>query len=85
MMQPIGIIHSDYKQKEGVPIQGKLSKGSKGWIEVFPEYKDGLKDLDGFSHIYLIYEFHLSEGYSLHVRPFLDDDIRGLFATRAPR
>jgi tRNA-Thr(GGU) m(6)t(6)A37 methyltransferase TsaA len=83
--KPIGIIHSKYKKKKGVPIQGTLSKSSKGRIKIFPEFKDGLKDLDGFSHIFLIYQFHLSKGYSLLIKPFLEDKEHGLFATRAPR
>ena len=83
--QPIGIIYSKYKQKEGVPIQGVLSCDSKGWIEIFSEYKDGLKDLEGFSHIFLIYPFHLSKGYSLLTKPFLEDNKHGVFATRAPK
>ena len=57
----------------------------EGTVEIFPKFKKGLKDLDGFSHIILIYHFHESEGYSLLCRPFLDDVERGLFATRAPR
>lgn len=81
----IGIIHSEYKQKEGVPIQGILSERSKGWIEIFPEFKEGLKDIDGFSHIFLIYCFHLSKGYSLLTKPFLEDKEHGVFATRAPK
>ena len=83
--KPIGIIHSDYKQPEGVPIQGTLFENSKGWVEVFSENKDGLKDLDGFSHIFLIYHFHLSKGYSLSARPFIDDEERGVFSIRAPK
>ncbi|MFP4189676.1 MAG: tRNA (N6-threonylcarbamoyladenosine(37)-N6)-methyltransferase TrmO [Candidatus Woesearchaeota archaeon] len=81
----IGKIHSEFKDKEGVPIQGALTKDSKGMVEVFPEYKDGLKDIEGFSHIYLIYEFHRSEGYSLLTKPFLEDVYHGVFATRAPK
>ena len=83
--RPIGIIHSEYKQKEGVPIQGILSKESKGWVEIFPEFKKGLKDIDGFSHIFLIYCFHLSKGYSLLTKPFLENKKHGIFATRAPK
>ena len=83
--KPIGIIHSEYKQKEGVPIQGVLSKRSKGWIDIFPEFEEGLKDIDGFSHIFLIYCFHLSKGYSLLTKPFLEDKEHGVFATRAPK
>jgi len=83
--KPIGLIHSDYKEKEGVPIQGALAKNSKGTVEVYPEYQAGMKDLDGFSHIILIYHFHRSKGYSLLARPFLDDKHRGIFAIRAPK
>jgi len=68
-----------------VPIQPKAAKGVKGTIELFDEFKEGLADLDGFSHIILTYHFHLSEGYSLKVKPFLEDTLRGLFSTRAPR
>ena len=59
--------------------------GIAGTIELDPEYEGGLKDLEGFSHIILIYHFHLSTGFSLMVKPFLDDMLRGLFSTRAPR
>jgi len=82
--KPIGIIHSPFKVIEGTPIQPTGAEGIKGKIEVFEEYLAGLKDLDGFSHIILLYHFHLSKGYSLGVKPFLDDKIRGLFATRSP-
>ena len=82
-LKPIGIIHSPYKTKEEVPTQAYLSD-KVGEVEVFKKYEDGLKDIDGFSHIIIIYSFHKSKGYSLHVKPFLDDVSRGLFATRTP-
>jgi len=82
---PIGIIHSPHKTIENIPIQPVGAKGIKGEIEIYPEFKDGLKDLDGFSHIYLLYHFHKSEGYSLQIKPFLDNELRGVFATRAPK
>jgi tRNA-Thr(GGU) m(6)t(6)A37 methyltransferase TsaA len=53
-------------------------------VEVFPEFASGLQDLEEFSHIILLYAFHCSSGYSLQVKPFLDDQLRGLFATRHP-
>lgn len=84
-IHPIGIIHSHYKQMTGTPIQTAFSDDCEGTVEIFPNYQKGLKDLDGFSHIILIYYFHKSTGYSLLCRPFLDDVERGLFATRAPR
>ncbi len=82
--QPIGLIHTPHKTIEGTPIQPTGAKGVEGIIEVYPEYTDGLTDLAGFSHIYLLYHFHLSKKYSLTIKPFLDDQERGLFATRAP-
>lgn len=81
----IGIIHSPFKDMEGIPIQPTASKGIAGTAEVKPQYADGLKDIDGFSHIILLYHFHLSNGPLLHVKPFLDDTLRGIFSTRAPR
>lgn len=83
--EPIGIIHSKYKKKEGVPIQGVLSKNSNGKIEIFPQYQDGLKDLEKFSHIILIYHFHLATKYSLLAKPFLEEKEHGIFACRAPK
>ena len=82
--KPIGIIHSPHKTPDGTPIQPTGAKGIKGRIEIFSEYTDGLSDLAGFSHIFILYHFHLSRKYSLKVKPFLDDRKRGLFATRAP-
>ena len=81
---PIGIIHTPHKKPEGTPIQPSGAKGVAGSIEIFPEYTAGLADLAGFSHIILLYHFHLAQRYSLTVKPFLDDQQRGLFATRAP-
>ena len=82
---PIGIIHSPFKRPRGMPIQPVGAKGISGTVELREEYADGLKDIDGFSHIILTYHFHLSEGYSLLVKPFLDDTPRGLFSIRAPK
>ena len=68
-----------------MPIQPAGARGVAGTVELFAEYQDGLKDLDGFSHIILLYEFHRSRGFSLEVVPFMDSQVRGLFATRAPK
>lgn len=81
----IGIIQSPWKTREGMPIQPRCAAGARGSVTVFPEYKMGLKDLEGFSRIYLIYHLHLSRGHDLEVTPFLDTVRRGVFATRAPR
>lgn len=81
----IGTIHSPFKSVEGVPIQPTSGRGISGIVKVSPEFIGGLKDLEGFSHIILIYFFHLSKGFKLSVKPFLDQTERGVFATRAPK
>ncbi len=83
-MQSIGIIHTPWHDTQGMPIQPVEPQGRKGIAEVYPEYIPGLEDLDGFSHVILLYQFHRSRGYELRVTPFLDSKPRGLFATRAP-
>ena len=82
---PIGVVHSPHKQPSGTPIQPTAAKNVKGIVEILPEYVEGLKDMKGFSHIILLYHFHLSKGYSLLVKPYMDVVERGVFATRAPR
>ncbi len=83
--QPIGEVHSPFKTLDGMPIQASRSQEGVGQVVVFPAFAQGLADLDGFSHIILLYYLHQSEGYRLKVTPFLDDRPRGLFATRAPK
>ncbi len=58
--KPIGVIHSPFKEPEGTPIQPAGAKGINGTVEIFPEYAESLKDVEGFSHIILIYHFHIS-------------------------
>jgi tRNA (adenine37-N6)-methyltransferase len=81
----IGIIQTPFKMVSGMPVQSALAKGIKGTVVLDDEFADGLLDLDGFSHIILIYSFHQSTGYELHVVPFLDQRPHGIFATRAPK
>jgi len=81
--KPIGIVHSPFKSKRETPIQ-PFKSNAVGKIEVFRKYQKGLKDIEGFSHIILIYNFHKAKGYKLLVKPFLDSKLRGLFATRYP-
>jgi tRNA-Thr(GGU) m(6)t(6)A37 methyltransferase TsaA len=83
--RPIGIVHSPFSELKGMPIQPSRAKGIAGTVEVFLEFQEGLKDLNGFSHIILLYHFHMVTGYNLQVVPFLDSELRGLFATRAPK
>lgn len=80
----IGVIHSEHVAAEQTPIQPVYAKGCKGQAEIFPEFAEGLRDLDGFSHVYLIYHFHQAATARLTVKPFLQDVERGVFATRAP-
>jgi len=84
-LHPIGIIHSPFKTLDDMPIQPTGAGDVRGTVVVDSAYEEGLKDLEGFSHVILIYQFHRSKGYALTVTPFLDDQPRGLFATRAPR
>jgi tRNA (adenine37-N6)-methyltransferase len=84
-MTQIGIIRSPHKKKEGMPIQPSGADGVKGQVEVFEEFQRGLADLEGFSHIILLYYFHQSSDFKLRVIPFLDTQPHGVFATRAPK
>lgn len=81
---PIGMVYSPFKKPSGTPIQAAAAWGSKGSVEVYPQYSAGLDDLDGFSHIILIYHFHLASSKGLKVKPFLDNKEHGVFATRGP-
>ena len=82
-MRPIGVIHSPYTEKGQTPIQPSRSQAPSS-LEVYPEFAEGLQGLEGFSHIIILYIFHQSKGYSLRVKPFLDHQEHGLFATRYP-
>jgi tRNA (adenine37-N6)-methyltransferase len=80
----IGIIHSPYKSKDSCPIQGAYFKKSYGEVEIFEEYSEGLKDIETFSHIILLYHFNKA-GEVKMVRPtFHDDTPHGIFASRHP-
>ncbi len=84
-LNPIGIIHTQFTTLEDMPIQPAGAVDVQGIVEVFEEYTAGLKDLADFSHIILLYHFHRSRSFDLHVVPFMDSEPRGLFATRAPK
>ena len=81
---PIGLIHSPFEQPAGTPIQPKAGENTPGQVEIYPEYGAGLHDLDGFSHIILLYLCHMAKPFTLSVTPFLDQQAHGVFATRAP-
>jgi len=80
----IGVIRSEHVAAEKTPIQPVYARGCRGHVEVSPDLAEGLCDLEGFSHIYLIYHMHRAGTTKLVVQPFLDDADRGIFATRAP-
>ena len=82
-IKPIGIIHTPFKTLEETPIQYSRSQ-AEGSVEIFPEFVPGLKDLEEFSHLILLYHFHESSKTSLQVKPFLDNSYRGIFSCRHP-
>jgi len=81
---PIGVIHSPFRNQQGTPIQPATAAGAQGTVEVFPDYREGLRDLDGFERIWLVYRFHRSREARLTVVPYRDTRPHGVFATRAP-
>jgi tRNA-Thr(GGU) m(6)t(6)A37 methyltransferase TsaA len=82
--KPIGIIHTAHKKPSGMPIQPHGAKRAKGTIELDKELMPGLIDIEGFSHLILVYHFHKVKGHKLYVEPFMDNKPHGIFATRAP-
>ena len=84
IMKPIGTIHSPFKFGDAMPVQSVEGRDIEGYIEMLPEYIDGLKDLDGFSHIVLLFHIHLNKKVKMQTRPFMDNVYRGIFATRSP-
>lgn len=84
IFHPIGVIHSPHEEKSKTPIQPVFCTDIKGTVVLDVEYADGLKDLQGFSHIYLFYYFHQSQKTCLRLKPYLSDQEHGIFATRTP-
>jgi tRNA-Thr(GGU) m(6)t(6)A37 methyltransferase TsaA len=85
VLRPIGVIRSGHRVAGRTPIQPAYAEGCRGRVDVFPEFAAGLRDLEGFSHVMLIYHFHRAGAAKLIVKPFLQDVRRGVFATRSPR
>src|SRR5262245_23184392 len=82
--RPIGVIRTPFVEEAGMPIQAVAAEGVAGRIELDPALVEGLTDLDGFSHLILIYHLHRVVRPRLTVTPFLDDRAHGVFATRSP-
>jgi tRNA-Thr(GGU) m(6)t(6)A37 methyltransferase TsaA len=84
VMEAIGVIHTPLIEGSDVPIQSSRSD-IKGIVEVYPQYMEGLEGIEGFSHIYLLYGFHcLNKPVDMKVKPFLDEYLHGIYATRFP-
>ena len=83
-VKQIGVIHSPFSRPEGMPIQPVFADGAEGIVEVLPQYAAGLRDLQGFERIWLIYWFDRVIETKMVVKPFRDNSERGLFSTRAP-
>lgn len=83
-LTPIGLIHSPHREAQGTPIQPRWAAGVEGTVEVFPQFASGLRDLEGFERIWLLYWFDRARKARLEVVPYRDTQTRGIFATRAP-
>ena len=84
ILKAIGTVHSPFLRAAGTPIQSFMAQGAEGSVEVFPEFVPGLRDLEGFERIWLLYWFDRATPAQLAMKPFLDQQERGVFATRAP-
>ena len=82
---PVGIVHSPHRDIAGMPIQPSGARGIRGTIEIRPAFVAGLRDLEKFSRLILIYAFHRCHDYTLEVIPFLDPRPHGVFSTRVPK
>ena len=81
---PIGLVHSPHKERGKTPVQPIYAQGFKGYLEIFPEYAQGLEGLEIFSHIFVVFHFHLARNFKLKLIPFFHESERGIFTTRAP-
>ena len=83
-LTPIGVIRTPYIEPKDIPIQGRFKDDVEGWLELREEYVPGLKDLEGFSHLILLYHFHRSERQEIEGLPYLEEESHGIFAIRSP-
>jgi tRNA (adenine37-N6)-methyltransferase len=84
LLEPIGVIHSPFREMENMPVQSVGAQQVEGSVVVYERFSEGLRDLEGFSHIYLVYHFHRASRTELRVIPYMDTVERGVFATRSP-
>jgi|SRR6185437_1489019 len=83
--QPIGVVSSPYKNTKEIPKGFGAKHDAEGLLKILPELEAGLADIEGFSHLFVIWEFDRSEGFELLGTPPIDDRPHGVFATRSPR
>lgn len=83
-MHPIGVIHTPFQQSKGTPIQSAVSDGAPGVVELFPEFAPGLRDVEGFERLWLIYLLDRASAAELITSPYLDTHTHGIFAARSP-
>lgn len=84
-MNPIGFVRSPYSETSQIPKGCGAKHDAEGVLEILPEFEEGLLDIEGFSHLFVIWAFHKSDGFSLFGKPPTDDRPHGVFATRSPR
>jgi tRNA (adenine37-N6)-methyltransferase len=83
--RPIGLIHTPYRETRAIPKGLHARHETEGMLSLLPEFADGLADIEGFSHLYVLWQFDRSDGFDLVGRPPIDDRPHGVFATRSPR
>lgn len=83
--RPIGFVHTPYKDTSAIPKGLGAQHKAEGSIEILPEFEQGLLDIEGFSHLFIIWVFHHSEGFELQGAPPGEPEPHGVFATRSPR
>src|SRR5271157_2412995 len=83
--KPIGFVHSPYSETSQIPKGLGAKHDAEGELEILPEFETGLTDIEGYSHLYVIWAFDRSEGFDLMVTPPSDSQPHGLFTTRSPR
>lgn len=84
-MQPIGSVRSPYREGREIPKGLGVTHDAEGALEILPEFEAGLADIEGFSHLFVIWAFDRSEGFALTATPPSDNRVHGVFATRSPR
>ena len=86
--EAVGVVHSPFKTPEEIPVERNADPRGfddvRGELEIFPAFAPGLKDIDGFSHIFVLFAFHQATESKLQAKPPFDAKVRGIFATRSP-